>query len=225
MDIPLSKVCWRSVTVQCVFYPFCTEVKRTESFNRRLVANCDIIMTYCSNPHHCLTGEKYKVDFTLGQDLLLIRDHVVARCRVRDGSCYRNWRRLKASWNWLVRKQAFLWKHELVDWRSPKLENQLYHCCIVSSAYENSVEKKGGKILKITRLPKAALKIGRISLVAIADMFQAVKHVKRMSWEFPFWKRQIDRRYYPTTTIIVVTWHGCFVLHDTSIYQVNIQWV
>ena len=45
MDIPLSKVCWRSVTVQCVFYPFCTEVKRTESFNRRLVANCDIIMT------------------------------------------------------------------------------------------------------------------------------------------------------------------------------------
>ena len=132
----------------------------------------------------------------------------MARCRVRDGSCYRNWRRLKASWNWLVRKQAFLWKHELVDWRSPKLENQLYHCCIVSSAYENSIEKKGGKILKITRLPKAALKIGRISLVAIADMFQAVKHVKRMSWEFPFSKRQIDRRYYPTTTIHVVTWHA-----------------
>ena len=46
MDIPLSKVCqWRSITVQCVFYPFCTEVKRTESFNRGLVANCDIIMT------------------------------------------------------------------------------------------------------------------------------------------------------------------------------------
>ena len=145
----------------------------------------------------------------------------MAECRVWDRSCHRNWSRLKASWNRLACSQTSSTKKSWAGRRSPQVRTKLQlvsllHCRFglqFSSAHKNNIDKKEKKILKITRLSKAASRICLISLVAIADMFQAVKHVKRMSWEFPFWKLQTDRRCYTHNKYCHLTWWLRFTRH------------